>query len=287
MPMLTDLTQCDKKGTEVSIYYDTADDPAVAGGSACATPTWVFNKAVTGDVTITETEDEEELSSRDPALRYKQYTESKADLEVGGELMVDPLYEGFIFINAMRSGSYARNMLVLTGYLTELNNIGFRGKWRNFDRTISGPETGAQKQTFKLKPAACVKTGCYITPVKTAAAGTTAVYDPGLFAEYDATKLAQSIVSHDIYRGFTNTTAEEIFTNVGPLITWLGVEEVDKHLVSLVESQPVVDELNPNSGRRMKFSPQGIGCFNRESIVAVLNEMIGNTLGEEFIRKPK
>lgn len=280
MTMLTDLTQCDKKGTEVSIYYDTADDPATAGGSSCTTPTWVFHKGITGDVSINETEDEEELSSRDPSLRYKQYTESKADLEVSGEQMVDVLYEGFIFINAMRSGSYARNMLVLTGYLTELNNIGFKGKWRNFDRSITGPETGAQKQTFKLKPAACVKAGCYILPVKTAAAGTTATYVPENFAAYSAESLAQEILKHDIYRGIRNTSAEEIFTDVGPVISWLGVEDTDKLLVSLVESQPVVSEVNPNSARRFNQKKSGLGCFNRPALLAALDEIVKNVLGD-------
>jgi hypothetical protein len=282
--MSTDLTQCEKSGVEVSIYYDTADNPSIAGGSSCTTPTWVFHKGITGDITITETEGEEELSSRDPSLKYRQYSESRADLEVSGEQMVDTLYEGFIFINSMRAGSYARNMLVLTGYLSDLNNVGFRGKWRNFDRTISGPETGPQKQTFKLKPASCVKSGCYITNVKTGVANSTVAYDPGIFAEYDAEALARSILNHDIYRGMTNTTAEEVFTDVGPVITWLGVEETDKLLVSLVESQPIVMETNPNSARRFGHKVQGIGGFNREALVKVLNEIIGNSLGEKYIK---
>lgn len=279
MPGLTDLTQCDKMGIEVSLYYDTADDPATAGGSTCSTPTWVFHKGITGDISINETEDEEELTSRDPALRYKQYTESKGDLEVSGEQALDMLYEGFIYLNSMRGGSYARNMLVLTGYLTELNNIGFKGKWRNFDRSITGPETGPSKQQFKLKPAACVRPGCYITPVKTAAAGTTTNYVPENFAVYSTTDLAQEIMNHDIYRGIKNTTAEEIFTNVTPVIGWLGVEETDKLLVSLIESQPVINELNPRSARRFNQKATGMGCFNRAALLAALDEIVKNVLG--------
>ncbi len=280
MPMATDLTQCDKRGAEASIYYDTADDPSIAGGSACTTPTWVYNKAVTGDLTITETEDEEELSSRDPAMIYKQYAESKADLEVSGELMVDILYEGYIYMNAMRAGSYARNLLVLTGYLTNLNEVGFKGKFRNFERTISAPESGPQKQTFKLKPAACVKVGCKISPVKTAAAGTTAVYDPGLFAEYDAESLANEIRNHSIYRGIHNTEAEEIFTDVGPLITWLGVEEVDKMLVSLVESNLVLPANQRQTARRVNNKPTGMGGFDRAALVKALDEIVKNVFPE-------
>lgn len=295
MPMATDLTQCDKKGTEMSIYYDTADDPTTAGGSSCTTPTWVFNKAVTGDVTITETEDEEELSGRDPALIYKQYTESKADLEVSGELVVDNLYEGYIYMNAMRSGSFARNLLVLDGYLSELNNVGFKGKWRNFERTKSGPETGAMKQNFKLKPAACVKTGCYITPVKTAASSAIATYDPGVFAAYDVgdspeqqqVKLATAILMSSTYRGMTNTEAEEVFTDVGPFLSWIGADETDKLLTCLVESSRIPPEANVRSARRFNEKAVGLGGFNREAAVKVLNEIIGNALGEDKIRKPK
>ena len=62
MPGETDLTNCDKQGSEVSLYYDTADDPTTAGGSTCTTPVWVYHKGITGDLSINETADEEELS---------------------------------------------------------------------------------------------------------------------------------------------------------------------------------------------------------------------------------
>lgn len=277
MPMNTDLTQCDKKGTEVSLYYDTADDPSTAGGSSCTTPVWVFHKGITGDLSINETEDEEELSVRDPDQIYKQYTESKADLEVSGEQVVDALYEGFIYLNAMRAGSYARNCLVLTGYLTELNNIGFKGKFRNFDRSITGPETGSSKQNFKLKPAACVKSGCKITPVKTAAAGTIATYDPGAFAAYDTRAMAAAIQEHAIYKAINKTSAEEIFTDVGPLITFLGADTVDSLLTSLVEASPIPREVTSRSGRRVKNTVTGMGGFNRAALLEALNEIVKNS----------
>lgn len=286
MPMLTDLTQCDKKGTDVSIYYDTADNPAIAGGSTCTSPVWVFHKGITGDVTITETESEEELSSRDPSLLYRQYSESKRDLEVSGEQLVDTLYEGFIYFNSMRAGSYARNLLILTGYISVLDNVGFKGKWRNFEATISGPETGSQKQNYKLKPAACVKSGCYIAPVITRAASTIATYNPGSFATYDMEALANEILKHDIYRGITNTTAEEIFTDVGPIITWLGEEKVDSLLMNLVEQDRVLPENKLLTGRRGGYKAVGLGGFNRDALVVALNEIIANALGAEVTRDP-
>lgn len=276
MPGETDLTNCDKMGSEVSLYYDTADDPTTAGGSTCTTPVWVYHKGVTGDLSINETADEEELSVRDPDQIYKQYAESKHDLEVSGEQTVDPAYEGYIYLNSMRARSFARNILILTGYLTELKNVGFKGKFRNFDFSITGPETGASKQNFKLKPAACVKSGCKITPVKTAAAGSVATYDPGAFAALDVRSLATEIQNHSIYKAINNTTADEIFTDVSPLITFLGVDQVDDLLTCLVETSPITPEKNPRSARRIKIEPTGLGGFNRVALLAALNEIVKN-----------
>jgi hypothetical protein len=276
MPGETELTNCDKQGSEVSLYYDTGDDPSTAGGSSCTTPVWVYHKGITGDLSINETGDEEELSVRDPDQIYKQYAESKHDLEISGEQVVSPDYEGYIYLNAMRSRSFARNILILTGYLTELKNVGFKGKFRNFDFSITGPETGASKQNFKLKPAACVKSGCKITPVKTAAAGTITSYDPGAFVALDARSLAEEIRNHTIYKAINNTSAEEIFTNVGPLITFLGADQVDDLLTSLVESSPITPEKNPRSARRVKVEPMGLGGFNRVALLEALNEIVKN-----------
>jgi len=276
MPGATELINCDKKGSEVSLYYDTADDPAAVGGSNCATPVWVFHKGITGDLSINETEDEEELSVRDPDQLYKQYTESKADLEISGEQAVEPGYEGYIYLNSARTGSYARNILILTGYLTELLNVGFRGKFRGFDRSITGAESGPAKQNFKLKPAACVKSGCKITPVKTAAAGTITTYDPGAFVALDSKALIEAIKSHSIYKAINNTTAEEIFTDVGPLIGFLGADTVDSLLTSLVEASPIPRETRALSTRRNKPVVTGMGGFDRVALLEALNEIIKN-----------
>lgn len=276
MTMNTDLTFCDKKGSEVSLYYDTADDPSVAGGSSCTTPVWVYHKGVTGDFSINETDDEEELSVRDPDMLYKQYTESKSDLEITGEQVVDPLYEGFIYMNSARPGAYSRNFLALTGYLSEVGNIGFKGKFRNFDRSISGPETGPPKQNFKLKPAACVKSGCKITPVKVATANTIASYDPGAFAAYDVQSLAEQIKAHPIYKAINRTSAEEVFTSVGPLIGFLGTATVDDLLTSFVDASPIPPENNPRSAKRYKANPIGLGGFNREALLEALDNIVKN-----------
>jgi hypothetical protein len=276
MPGLTDLTNCDKKGSEVSLYYDTADDPTTAGGSSCTTPVWVYHKGITGDLSINDTDDEEELSVRDPDMLYKQYTESKSDLEISGEQVVDPAYEGCIYMVSARPGSFARNFLALTGYLTEVGNVGFKGKFRNFDRSITGPETGAPKQNFKLKPAACVKSGCKITPVKVATASTLANYDPGAFAALDMKSMAAEIAAHPIYQAINRTTAEEVFTSVGPLLKFLGEATVDDLLSSFVDASPIPPENNPRSARRFKASPVGMGGFNRVALLEALDNIVKN-----------
>ena len=68
-----DLTLCDKKGSEFSLYLNLGND--------CSTPVWTYHKGVTGDININETEDEEELSVRDPAQIVKQYIEGKIDVD--------------------------------------------------------------------------------------------------------------------------------------------------------------------------------------------------------------
>jgi hypothetical protein len=276
MPGLTDLTDCDKKGSEVSLYYDTADDPTTSGGSSCTTPVWVYHKGITGDLSFNETDDEEELSVRDPDMYYKQYSESKSDLEISGEQTVSPTYEGYIYVNSARPGSFARNFLALTGYLTEVGNVGFKGKFRNFDRSITGPETGAPKQNIKLKPAACVKSGCKITPVKVATASTLATYDPGAFAALDMKSMAAEIAAHPIYQAINRTTAEEVFTSVGPLLKFLGEPTVDDLLASFVDASPIPPENNPRSTRRFKANPVGMGGFNRVALLEALDNIVKN-----------
>ena len=296
--MSTELVNCDQKGSEMSLYYDTADDPSISGGSSCTTPVWVYNKAVTGDMSIADTEDESELSARDPEMTYKQYAESKPDLEVTGELLIDPDYDGFRYLNAMRAGSYGRNILVLTTYLTNVGAIGFKGKFRNFDRTLSGPETGAGKQNFKLKPAACVKVGCKITPIKVTVSGTAGIYDPGIFTTTsimsvnDAPQtLGEVTVESVIFQALTKKDSlgnlleppTELFTDIGPLITLLGIDVVDKLLTSLVETSPISPEKSLRSARRSSVKATGMGGFEGLALRNALLNIVGNDEKTEMI----
>ena len=172
MPQSTDLTLCDKRGIDFSLYYNTG---------TCETPVWVFHKGVTGDLSVGETEDEQERSTRDPAQIVKQYVAAKIDIEISGEQVVDQLYEGCAFLNAMRSNGEPGDVLVLSGRITDVGSMGWRGKFRNFDRSMTGPEEGAASQTFRLKPAACQTEECRVRPVMVEVADAIADYEPETF----------------------------------------------------------------------------------------------------------
>lgn len=172
MTQSANLTQCDKKGSEVSLYLNSG---------TCDTPVWFYHKGVVGDLNLSETENENEQSNRDPAQLVRQYTEDKIDVEISGEQVVDQDYEGCAYINSMRSGGTPKDVCFLTGYMSEVGNVGWRGYFRNFDRSISGPESGPGRQTFRLKPAACVLEACKVRPVRVASANAVANYDPHIF----------------------------------------------------------------------------------------------------------
>lgn len=175
MPQSANLTLCDQKGLDFSLYLNLGND--------CSAEAWSFHKGVTGDLSLSETEDEEELSVRDRTQLVKQYTESKIDVEISGEQVVDQLYEGCAFINSARSGGSPIDVALLSGLITDVGSIGWRGKFRNFDRSMSGPEQGAATQTFRLKPAACQVDACKVRPVNIATSGTIANYNPETFVE--------------------------------------------------------------------------------------------------------
>jgi hypothetical protein len=286
--MTTELVQCEASGNEMSLYYDTADDPAVAGGSSCATPTWVFNKAVTGDMNIGETEEENKRTSRDPDVKYGQYSEAQPELEITGELIVDTQYDGWRYINSMRYESYARNILALTQRITTVGAEGTKGKMRNFDRSKAGPETGNLSQQFKLRPASCVKSGCLIKPVLVAVAGTAGDYNPGTFtasvalARAAEPSLASKIAESTIFRALWNTEPRpeddevEVFTDIAPLITLFDVDKVDALLFSLGELNVPPPERPTMGTRRIVFRPTGLGGFEVRPLLKMLREIVGN-----------
>lgn len=175
MPQSANLTLCDKRGEEFSLYCNFGND--------CTTPVWSFHKGVTGDLNINETESEEEHSVRDTGQQVMQYVGSKIDVEISGEQVVDQLYEGCAFLNSARFNGEPIDIAVLSGRIGDVGSTGWRGKFRNFDRSMSGPATGPGTQQFRLKPAACVIDACKVRPVEIAVADTIADYNPETFTE--------------------------------------------------------------------------------------------------------
>jgi len=166
----TNLTTCNKQGSDLSLYYNTG---------TCSVPVFVYHKGIIGDMTINDTDDENELATRNPAVAHKEYTGGKTDLSVSGEQAYDTAYEGFSFLESMRSSGVPGDVLILSGLISVVGSQGWRGKWINFDRTKNGPINGPATVAFNLKPAAC--SDCTVRPVQVAVADAVADFDPGLF----------------------------------------------------------------------------------------------------------
>lgn len=165
-----ELNGCNRLGQDISIYYNTG---------TCETPVWVLHEGVVGDLTINETDDENEQPVRDPNQLIKVYNPGKTDVNPTGEITFDPLYEGAFLFNSMRNGGAPADLLILSGDIEEEGNIGWRGAWWNFDRTWNAPETGNATQNFSLRPAACQN--CMVRTVYVATGGDVEDYDPGIF----------------------------------------------------------------------------------------------------------
>lgn len=273
MPDTTaNLSMCNRKGREMALYYDTAN------AADCATPVWVFNKAVVGDLDVNDTADKEENSSRDPAVKYKQYSQSQPDLEITGEMFIDPLYEGYSYLSSMKVTGSPKNILVLTFGIAVVGSVGYKGKFNNYDGSMKGPESGPGRTTFSLAPASCVNSGCNITTVEVAVANAIATYDEGAFVPASmmaAPSLAAQILESGIYKGLNNTKADLIYTDITPLIGILGVDKVDGLLDNLVEANYVPTGI-VSSRRMAKIRPVGMGEFDRVALLAVLDEIVKN-----------
>jgi len=271
------LTMCNRKGREMALYYDTAN------AVDCATPVWVFNKAVTGDLDVNDTADKEENSSRDPAIKYKQYSQSQPDLEITGEMFVDPLYEGYSYLNSMKVTGSPKNILVLTFGINVVGSVGYKGRFNNYDGSIKGPESGPGRTTFSLAPASCVMSGCNIQTVEVAVAAAIVNYDEGAFVPasmsmgraMETPSIATRILESGIYKGITNTKAELVYTDITPLIGILGVDKVDGLLDNLVEASYLPTGI-VSSRRIAKIKPVGMGEFDRVALLAVLDEIVQN-----------
>jgi hypothetical protein len=145
------------------------------------TPVWHEHIGLTGDLTCTETEDENELTTRNRNRSVKEYTEGDTDMMIAGQQVVDSEYIGWQFLYSMRTNGDAQDDMFLTQAISVVGAVGWRGMMRNYSRTFNAPATGSQTQEFSLKPAAC--TTVPVRPVKIAVADTADDYDP---TTYDA-----------------------------------------------------------------------------------------------------
>lgn len=134
-----------QKGSELVLYYNTGTE---------ATPVWVEHVGVINDLNLQEVEDENELTGRRITRTVKEFNEGDIDLAISGEQVVDPEYEGWQFLNSMRTGGISREVMVLTGPVTTIGSYGWRGDFRSFDRSINGPASGSMTSPLNLKPAA-------------------------------------------------------------------------------------------------------------------------------------
>lgn len=176
MPLTETISSCQNPGSDVILYYNV---------NTCAVPIWAEHEGVVGDLNLGEVDDEEELTRRTSTSNIKEYTPGKTDISVSGQQIPDGNYEGWAALNSARKDGTPIDVLVLNNDIGTENAFGVRGKMYNFDRSLSGPATGEQEQTFSLKPAAC--SDCPVRFVKVVAAGSVADYDPTVYAPVNAT----------------------------------------------------------------------------------------------------
>lgn len=161
---------CDKRGQDLLLYYNVGSK---------ASPVWVEHLGIVGDLTLNEGEELNPRSVRSTSREVNEYTEGEIELSVGGTQITDTNYEGYAFLQSMRRGGSARDVMVLTGSIDTVGSQGWRGKMRNSDRGINGPESGAMTTNFNLQPAACTDTP--VGPVEVNVAGSVSDFDPASF----------------------------------------------------------------------------------------------------------
>lgn len=167
MPASTTITECQNDGSDMRLYYDIS--------GTCATPVLVEHVGIIGDLNVPDTDDENQVNRRGDSGTIKKYNPGDTDVSITGTQIVAGNYEGFLAITKAKKGGSPGIFLVLTGPVSEVNAIGYFGKWYNFDRSISGPAEGEQEASFNLKPAAC--SDCEVRAVKVAVADTAADWD--------------------------------------------------------------------------------------------------------------
>jgi len=161
---------CVNPGKDMTLYYNVG---------TCGSPIWVEHLGVTGDLSLNEEDEEQAVQRRRASSRVNEFNPGNTDVSISGQQMTDSNYEGNAFLNSMRAGGTPREVLILTAPIAVVGAMGWRGKFWNFNRSISGPISGEQEQQFSLKPAAC--TDCPVKTVKVATTNVAADFDPTSF----------------------------------------------------------------------------------------------------------
>ncbi len=168
MGLSTVITECQNDGRDARLYYNLA---------TCENPVFNLHVGIINDLNLADTSDENQVNRRDGAT-IKTYNPGDQDINVTGTQIVDGNYQGYAVIVRAKKGGKPADLLILSGPITEINAIGYRGKFWNFDRTIAMPSEGEQEQSFSLKPAAC--SDCPVRPVKVAVEGIAADWDQSI-----------------------------------------------------------------------------------------------------------
>lgn len=173
---MTVLESCNK-GSEVTLYYNVGD---------ADTPVWIEHIGMIEDLDVNETEELNELTGRRTSRLVKEYNQGEIELSITGTQITSPEYEGWKFLNSMRTGGVSREVCVLTGKIGKVGSYGWRGDFWNSDRTTRGPATGNMTSAVNLQPAApCHADHSPVRVVKIASAGVTGDFDPTDFtSEY-------------------------------------------------------------------------------------------------------
>jgi len=175
MTTTAELSKCDNPGSAASIYFNSADTGLTYD---CSAAVWVRHKGLIGDLSVTETEPENKLGRRDPSRIYDEYVSGRIQLDISGQQAFDIDYEGCDALNKARNGNASVDLLILSNLISVVGSAGYRGKFRNFDRSSSFPEEGAATQNFKLMPAACSLVACVVRAVRVNIASAIVDYTP-------------------------------------------------------------------------------------------------------------
>lgn len=146
MPLAKTLQNCDSLGSDMSVYWNA--------GTA-ESEIWVLHIGITGDLTLTLTDDENESNRRDSTANFKEYSPGKTDCSISGVQIPDGNFEGLAAFNSAIKDGDPIDLLVLTGPIDEEYAYGVRGEFYNFDRSINAPASGDMEQNFNMKPAKC------------------------------------------------------------------------------------------------------------------------------------